>query len=128
MATGPWRWLRFAILALLIEKILQHLIVTLAFVLNWSDIAATVSVSPGVLTVLGAIVALLYLLAFCAMLDHKAWAASLIIGLAAFDLVGECLAQGTMIISVTVSFVVAGVLLILAVIFRRRTSGSHYAA
>ena len=54
-------------MALVIEKILQHTIVSVAFYSNWGDIRSTVAVDPGLLMVLGALVALLF------ALSHGEW-------------------------------------------------------
>ena len=53
-------WVYYGLVLLTIEKIVQHIFVTLAFYYNWSDIASTVVVSPTLLMVLGAIVAALF--------------------------------------------------------------------
>ena len=55
-------WYHYAILVLAFEKIIQHIVVTLAFYFNWSDIASTVVVSPTALMILGALIATLFLL------------------------------------------------------------------
>lgn len=55
-------WLYYLIIALVIEKTVQHVFVTLAFIFNWGDIDSTVAVSPAVLMIAGAIVAFLFLL------------------------------------------------------------------
>jgi hypothetical protein len=94
-------------------------VVTLAFHFNWGAIAATVAVPPGLLMVLGAIVAVLFMISLWAMLKRKTWAVSLVMALAAFDLVGEFVAQARIDIVMTVSFLVAAVLLVLALGYRR---------
>ena len=48
----------YALLVLpIIEKIIQHIFVTLTFYFNWKDIASTVVISPMILMILGAFVA-----------------------------------------------------------------------
>jgi uncharacterized membrane protein len=51
------------------------------------------------------------------------WATNLVVALALFDIVGEFVAQGRIDIVVTVSFVVATILLIVALIYRRQELG-----
>ncbi len=106
-------WLKYALLALIGEKIIQHVFVTLAFYFNWGDIDSTVVVEPDILMVLGGIVAVLFGLALWAMLARRKWALNLVTGLAVWDILGEFIAQGRIDIVITVSFVVAILLLIL---------------
>ena len=113
-------WVRHALIVLIIEKIIQHIVVTLAFFFNWKNIASTVAVSPSLLMVLGAIVALLFMLSLWGMITRRKWAVNLVIGLALFDIVGEFVAQGTLYIVITVSILVATILLILGLVYRRR--------
>ena len=122
-------WLRYALILLLAEKVVQHVFVTLAFWFNWQDIAATVVVNPTVLTVLGALAAILFALALWGAWGEKKWASLLAGGMALFDIVGEFVAQGTLAIGLNVSFLVAVLLLILAFFNWRRLacppSSSH---
>lgn len=107
-------------IVLIVEKIIQHIVVTLAFLFNWKEIASTVVIKPSVLMILGAIVAILFMLSLWGMIARKKWAVNLVIGLALFDFVGELVAQGTLFIVVTVSILVATILLILGLVYRRR--------
>ena len=107
-------WLRYTLVLLLAEKVVQHVFVTLAFWFNWRDIASTVVVNATVLIVLGALAAILYVLALWGALRDKKWASLLAGGMALFDIVGELAAQGTLAIQLNVSFLVATLLLILA--------------
>jgi hypothetical protein len=117
--TSGSAWLRYSVLALILEKIFQHIVVTLAFLFDWGAIRSTVVVHPDILLVLGAIVAVLFGLSLWGMLRRKPWALTLVIGLAIFDIIGEFVAQGTISIMLTVSFLVATLLLILALWYRR---------
>ena len=58
---------------------------------------------------------------FClwGMVQQAAWAINLLIAHAVFDIVGEFMAQGKISITTTVSFLVAIILLVLALIYRR---------
>lgn len=118
--SGQASWIRYALIVLIVEKIVQHAVMTLALFFNWKEIGSTVAVSPSILTVLGAIVALLFMLSLWGMITRKQWAVNLVIGLALFDIVGEFVAQGTLYIVITVSILVAAMLLILGLVYRRR--------
>jgi hypothetical protein len=113
-------WIRAALIALICEKIIQHIVVTIAFYRNWADIQSTVVVSPDVLMVLGAAVAMAFALGLWGMLTGRNWATGLIIALAMFDIIGEFVAQGRISITITVSFIVAIILLVLAASYRGR--------
>ena len=113
-------WHYYALLVLIAEKIIQHIFVTLAFYFNWGDIANTVAVSPTLLMVGGAFVVISFILSLWGTVRKKTWAINLVVALALFDMVGEFVAQGKIDIVVTVSFIVAALLLILAQIYRRQ--------
>jgi hypothetical protein len=115
--------LRGILVVLTIEKIIQHVVVTAAFYFDWRAIASTVAVDATALMIIGALLALLFVVAFWGLVGRRRWVAGLLIGLALCDILGEFVAQGTVIIAVTVSFVVATVLLIVALLYRTR-SGS----
>jgi hypothetical protein len=112
--------MKHLLLVLIVEKIIQHIVVTIAFYLNLRDIGSTVAVNPRVLMVLGAVVAVLFILSLWGMLTQRRWALNLVIALALFDMVGEFVAQGKIAIAVTVSFLVATLLFMLALIYRRQ--------
>jgi hypothetical protein len=113
-------WVFYLLILLVIEKIIQHIFVTLAFYFNWANIVSTVVVSPTILIILGALVAVLFVLSLWGMIRKKTWAVNLVIALALFDILGEFVAQGQVCILINVSFVVATLLLILALSYRRR--------
>jgi hypothetical protein len=112
-------WVKYALLILIVEKIVQHVVVTLALYFNWRDTSSTVAVNPAILMVAGAAVAILFALCLWGMLSRKTWALSLLIGLAIFDILGEFIAQGTLAIAINVSFLVAIALLVLAIVCSR---------
>lgn len=113
-------FLDYALLVLVVEKIVQHIFVSLAFYFNWADIASTVVVNPTILLVLGSIVAVLFCVAFWGTLRDRRWAINLVLGLALFDIIGEFIAQGTLMITVTISFIVACGLLVIAIMIMRK--------
>jgi hypothetical protein len=118
-ATEP-QWLRFALLILLVEKVLQHVFVSFAFYFDWMNIASTVVVDPTMLLVLGTIAAILYGIALWGLVVRRHWAANLVLGLALFDIVGEFVAQGTLAITINVSFLVAIALFVLTLLYKHR--------
>jgi len=113
-------WVYYGLVLLTIEKIVQHIIVTLAFYYNWRDITSVVVVSPTFLMISGAMIAILFIISLCGLLNKQFWAINLLTVLAVFDLVGEFVAQGRIAITMTISFLVAAFLLILCLVYRRQ--------
>jgi hypothetical protein len=113
-------WLKYILIALICEKIIQHVAVTLALYFNWKDIGSTVAVNPGVLMIVGGVLAALFVVALGGMLDRRAWARDVVIALALVDMLGEFVAQGRIGIVINVSFLVASILLILMLLYRRQ--------
>ena len=120
-------WQKWTLVALLLEKTIQHIVVTLAFYTDWQGIRATVVADPDFLMVAGGFLALLFGLNLWAVVTKQRWALDLAIGLALCDIVGEFFAQGTFAIVVTFSFLVAIALLLLALAMRRRWINQSYA-
>lgn len=113
----------YLLILLIIEKLIQHIVVTLAFYFNWADIASTVVVPAKILMVLGALVAVLFALSLWGFVRKQPWAINLAIFLALFDIVGEFVAQGKMGITITVSFLVATLLLVVGLLYRPSPQG-----
>lgn len=112
---GRAGWLRRLVLrVLLAEKVVQHAVVTWALAFDVADIREGLAVDYRALVVLGGIAGVLWAVAFVAHLRGDSRALWLAVGLALFDIVGEFVAQGTRWILITVSFVVAIVILALA--------------
>lgn len=120
MASSKTNWIYLLLMLLIVEKIIQHIFVTLAFYFNWADIASTVVVSPRILMILGAFIVILFGLSLWGMIKGQDWAVNLLIFLGLFDIIGEFVAQGKIGILITVSFLVATLLLIVALIYRRQ--------
>lgn len=116
-------WVKYLLIALIFEKIIQHVFVTVAFYLDWKNIGSTVAVSPIILMILGVPVALLFILSLWGIIAQKKWSITLIVALALFDMIGEFVAQGKIGIMMNVSFLVATILLILTLFYRRREKG-----
>ena len=113
-------WIWYVLVILNIEKIIQHIFVTYAFWKDIDGIRSQVAVSPDLLMIAGAGIAILFTLSLWGLFTNKFWAINLLIGLALFDIIGEFIAQGRIDIAIPVSFVVAVVILILALVYRRR--------
>jgi len=103
-----------------IEKIIQHIFLTYAFLQDIDGIRSQVAVSPDLLMIAGTGIAILFTLSLWGLFTNKFWAINLLIGLALFDIIGEFIAQGRIDIAIPVSFVVAVVILILALVYRRQ--------
>jgi hypothetical protein len=112
-------WLRAAMLLLIVEKVIQHLAVTAAFVTDFGGMRASVALDYRLFMVVGAASALLFALSGWALAQRKPWAVGLIVALALVDIVGEFLAQGTLTITINVSILVATALLVLALVALR---------
>ncbi len=102
------------LIAIAIEKAIQHAFVTYWFASDRFELREQVVPPWEILLVLGGIVAVLFVVALVGLLRWEPWAPRLLVGLAVFDIVGEFVGQGTLMIDLVVSFVVAIALLILA--------------
>jgi hypothetical protein len=110
------------LLALLIsEKAIQHVAVTVALIVDLRGIRATLALDYRFFLVAGAFEALLFVCAGWGVLRTKSWAWWLLLVLALMDIVGEFVAQGTLMITVNVSIVVATVLLAASLFYRQTT-------
>jgi len=105
----------WVLMAIAIEKAIQHAFITWAFAADRFDLREQVVPPWEVLMILGGIVGVLFVVAVVALVRWWPWAPALLIGLALFDIVGEFVAQGTVMIDLVVSFLVAVALLILAI-------------
>jgi hypothetical protein len=113
-------WIWYVLVILIVEKIIQHISVTIAFFTDFSNIKSTVAINADLLMISGAMVAILFMLSLWGIFTGKLWAINLVIALALFDIIGEFIAQGKIDIIITISFIVAILLLILALIYRRK--------
>ncbi len=113
-------------MTLCVEKLAQHTVITWAFFADLGDLREEVAVDYRWLAATGAVIGLLFLVAFVALVARQRWSLTLLSGLAGVDIVGEFIAQGTVVITLTVSFVVALVILILARMVAHTTAtGQH---
>ena len=116
---AKYTWLRYLLIALVCEKIIQHTFVTLAFYFNWQNIDSTVAVNPTLLMIAGAILAVLFVFSLWELISKRKWSLILIGVLALCDIFGEFIVQGRIYIDITVSFLVAVILLFVAAEYRR---------
>lgn len=111
---------RYVLILLVAEKIIQHTFVSLAFFYDIGAIRSAVAVDYRALMVSGAVIAILFAVALLALIRKTRWSLYLIALLAASDIIGEFIAQGTVLIAINVSIIVAVILLFLS-IFELRT-------
>ncbi|HEY1390838.1 MAG TPA: hypothetical protein VGF38_20050 [Ktedonobacterales bacterium] len=111
-------WVRLFLLILLCEKVIQHAAVTLAFAFDLAHLRAGVAADYRLLLFVGAALTILFTLCVWGLLERRSWVRGVVAALALVDIVGEFFAQGTIQITVTVSFIVAIILLLLTVLYR----------
>ena len=110
------RVIHIGILVLTFEKMLQHLLTAVFFVVDIPgigrpDIGPTFQLSDATMVVLNVIVFTLFGLGFWSRLQGKGWHRPLLVGLAVFDILAEFVFHGFFFI--TVSVIVAVILLVL---------------
>ena len=105
----------WVLVVIAVEKAVQHVFITWAFAADRFELREQVVPPWEVLLVAGGVVAVLFVVAVVGLLRWQPWAPQLLVGLAVFDIVGEFVGQGTIMIEIVVSFLVAVALLILAV-------------
>jgi hypothetical protein len=110
----------YLLIALVVEKIVQHTFVSLAFLYDIGGVRSTVAVDYRALMISGAVLAILFAVALPALTQRKRWSLYLVAVLAASDIIGEFIAQGTVFVTINISLIVATILLILC-IFGLRT-------
>ena len=113
-------FLLYILIILSAEKFIQHSLVTYAFFVDLGSIRSSVAVDYRFLMISGFIVALLFLINIPFLYQRKRFSFFLLAGLALFDFIGEFVAQGTLIIDITVSFIVAIGILLILILSRKR--------
>ncbi len=106
--------IRYSMMILLGEKIIQHTVVTLFFLFGIGNIRSIVPVNYEALMISGGIIAVLFAGALWGMIKRSSRGPLLVAFLATFDIVGEFIAQGTIFIDINISILVATVLLVLS--------------
>jgi len=105
----------YLLIVLVVEKIVQHTFVSLAFLYDVGGVRATVAVDYRALMISGAVLAILFAVALPALIQKKRWSLYLVALLAASDIFGEFVAQGTVFVAINISLIVAIILLFLCV-------------
>jgi len=108
------------LIVLSVEKFIQHMFVTYALVVDLAGIRATVVLDHRLLVVSGFIVGWLFLINIPFLWQRRRGSFYLLFGLAMFDIIGEFIAQGTLFIDIVLSFVVALVILLILLAYRKR--------
>lgn len=111
---------------LLAEKVVQHAVVTWAFATDQAEFREEAALDWRWFVVSGGVVGILFAFALIGHIRAAAWSVWLFLGLATFDVLGEFTYQGGPRIVITISFLVALVLLFLGIGELRRTkTGPH---
>jgi hypothetical protein len=100
---------------LVVEKIVQHTFVSLAFLYDIGGVRSTVAVDYRALMISGAVLAILFAIAIPALVQKKRWSLFLVVLLAVSDVIGEFIAQGTVFVAINISLIVAIILLFLCI-------------
>ena len=108
-----------------LEKFVQHMVVSYAFLMDVPGTRQFVRYDYRIFLVAGLVVGVLFLASFVLMVRRKRSGFVLSLALALFDFVGEFVAQGTLTIKITVSFIVASIMI--AVYLFSRESRRVYA-
>lgn len=112
--------LLYILVFLSFEKFIQHMVVSYAFYVDMGEIRSTVMVDHRLLMISGFIVGILFLVNIPFLLQRKRNSFTVLFFLAIFDFIGEFIAQGTLAIDITVSFLVATIILLILIIERKR--------
>jgi len=118
--------LAVALAALACEKTVQHVFVTLAFLLGYGGIRESVVVDYRVLVVVGSVLAVLFAASVPLVWRGRERGFALLFALGVFDVASEFVAQGTFAIHVVVSSLVAWAIVLLSLArwwLRRRLAG-----
>lgn len=117
-------FLLYVLIFLSLEKFVQHMFVTYAFYVDKGEIRSTVAVDYFILMIVGFLVGVLFLINLFFLWKRKRFSLVVLFWLALADFVGEFVAQGTLAIVITVSFVVATTIL-LVLLFKRNALGDE---
>jgi hypothetical protein len=105
----------YLLVVLVVEKIVQHTFVSLAFLYDIGGVRSTVAVDYRALMISGAVLAILFAVAIPALIQKKRWSLYLVALLAASDIIGEFIAQETVFVAINISLIVAVILLFLCI-------------
>ena len=108
--------INYLLIVFVMEKIVQHIFVSLAFLYDIGGVRSTVAVDYRALMISGAVFAILFAVALTAVIQKKRWSLYLVALLVASDIIGEFIAQGTVFVAINISLIVAIVLLFLCIL------------
>lgn len=103
-----------------LEKFVQHMTVTYAFWKNLSGIQESVSFDYRFFMISGFLVGILFLANIPFLIQRKRFSFRLLLFLALFDFIGEFVAQGPHMLDITVSFLVALLILLILILNKRQ--------
>lgn len=89
----------YLLIVLLVEKAVQHAFVSLSFLYDIGSVRSTVAVNYRALMISGAVIAILFAVALPVLIQKKRWSLYLVTLLAASDIIGEFIAQGTVFVA-----------------------------
>ena len=112
--------LLYILVFLSIEKFIQHMFVSYALYVDLMAIRSTVVVDHRLLMVSGFIVGILFLVNIPFLLRRRRNSFRVLFFLALFDFIGEFIAQGTLAIDITVSYLVASIIILILIVERER--------
>jgi hypothetical protein len=96
------------------------MVVTYALYVDMGEIHSTVMVDHRFLMISGFIVGILFLVNIPFLLQRKRSSFTVLFFLAIFDFIGEFIAQGTLAIDITLSFLIASLILLILIVERKR--------
>jgi Na+/melibiose symporter-like transporter len=117
-------FLLYVLIFLSLEKFVQHMFVTYAFYVDLAGIRSKVAIDYSILMIAGFFVGVLFLVNLFFLWQGKRFSLVGLFVLALVDFVGEFVAQGTLAIVITVSFVVATTILLI-LLFKRNVLGDE---
>ena len=109
----------YILIVLSIEKFIQHMVVSYALFTDLGRIRTSVAVNHQILMISGFIAVILFLVNIPFLYNQRPFSFRLLFALALFDLLGEFVAQGTLLIDITVSFVIALVIMIILLVNKK---------
>ena len=119
--------IKFILLFLCLEKIIQHLFVTYAFFKDISGIRSDMAFDYRYFMYMGLIIVVLFGLAFYGLYKEEKWGITLVFSMGWVDFIGEFIGQGGWLKFIPVSFIVAIIIIILSYRYHTITNGLNQA-
>ena len=96
------------------------MVVSYSLYADFGGIRGSVAVDYRILMISGFIVGILFLVNIPYLYQQRRFSFGLLFALALFDFIGEFVAQGTLFIDITVSFIVASAILVVLLVYRKQ--------